>query len=88
MGTLGENELTVSTSSIHLGLTRLGKKEPEININDVISLARRSACLLMNTCLHGTNGLNPKVSYIIYEAYVLPRMLDGLRDIHLNKTQL
>ena len=42
----------------------------------------------MNTALHGTNGLNPKVSYIIYKAYVLPRMLYRLEVIHMYKTQL
>lgn len=88
MWTLGENELTVSTSATHLGLKRLGKKESEINVTERISLARRTAYLLMNTGLHGTNGLNPKVSYIIYKAYVLPRMLYGLEVIHVNKTQL
>ena len=42
----------------------------------------------MNTGLHGTNGLNPKTSYIIYKCYVLPRILYGLEVIYLTKTQL
>ncbi|MCG8048963.1 MAG: reverse transcriptase family protein [Candidatus Thiodiazotropha endolucinida] len=85
---LGDNELALTSSSTHLGLKRLGKKESEKNVNERICLARRTAYLLMNTGLHGTNGLSPKVSYIIYKAYVLPRMLYGLEAIHLNKTQL
>ena len=50
--------------------------------------AHRTSYLLMNTGLHGTDGLNPETSYIIYKYYVLPRMLYGLEVIHLTKTQL
>ena len=85
---LGENELGVSDRATHLGITRAGKKESEINISERISSARRTSYLLMNTGLHGTNGLNPETSYIIYKCYVLPRMLYGLEMIYLTKTQL
>ena len=84
--TLGENELEVSDRATHLGITRAGKKESEIIILDRISLARRTSYLLMNTGLHGTNGLNPETSYVIYKCYVLPRMLYRLEVIHLAKT--
>ena len=86
--TLGGNELEVSDRATHLGITRAGKKESEINISERISLARRTSYLLMNTGLHGTNGLNPETSYVIYKCYVIPRMLYGLEVIHLTKTQL
>ena len=36
----------------------------------------------------GIGSIPPKVAYIIYKAYVLPRMLCGLETIYLNKTQL
>ena len=86
--TLGENELEVSDRATHLGITRAGKKESEINISERISLACRTSYLLMNTGLHGTNGLNPETSYVIYKCYVIPLMLYGLEVIHLTKTQL
>ena len=47
----------------------------------------------MNVGVHGTNGLNPKTSYMIYRVYVLPRLLYSLevlplikllRDFHVN----
>ena len=76
--TLGENVLTLSDKTVHLGLTRAGKKESEMNIKDRISLARRTSYSLINTGLHGTNGLNPKFSYVIYRTYVIPRLLYGL----------
>lgn len=86
--TLGENELALSDSTVHLGVVRAGKKEPELNIKNRISLARRTSYSLINTGLHGTNRLNPKTSYIIYRAYVIPRLLYGLEVISLTKTQL
>ena len=86
--TLGDNILTLAENTVHLGLVRSGKKESELNIKDRISLARRTSYSLINTGLHGTNGLNPKTSYVIYSAYVIPRLLYGLEVISLNKTQL
>ena len=86
--TLGENELEASDRATHLGITRAGEKESEINISERINLARRTSYLLMNTGLHGTNGLNPETSYVIYKCYVIPRMLYELEVIHLTKTQL
>ena len=64
------------------------RKESEMNIKDRISLARRTSYSLINTGLHGTNGLNPKTSYVIYRTYVIPRLLYGLEITSLNKTQI
>ena len=86
--TLGENVIKLADKTVHLGLIRSGRKESELNIKDRISLARRTSYSLINTGLHGTNGLNPKTSYVIYSAYVLPRLLYGLEVISLNKTQI
>ena len=69
---LGENPIRLSERAIHLGITRAGKGESVFNVNDRISLARRTSYSLMNTGLHGTNGLSPEASYVIYRAYVLP----------------
>ena len=85
---LGDNTLSFSDTAVHLGVTRAGKKESDINIDERISLARRTSYSLMNTGLHGANGLSPEVSYQIYKIYVFPRLLYGLEIIPLNKTQL
>ena len=71
-----------------LGITRAGKKESAINVNDRIRLARRTSYSLMNTGLHGVNGLSPETSYVIYRAYVLPRLLYGLEVLSLTQGQL
>ncbi|CAC5392177.1 unnamed protein product [Mytilus coruscus] len=64
----------------HLGIIRATKVQNKTNIQDRISLARRTANSLMNVGVHGTNGLNPKTSYMIYRVYVLPRCptLEGI----------
>ena len=80
--------LTLADKTVHLGLIRSGKKESELNIKDRISLARRTSYSLINAGLHITNGLNPKTSYVIYSAYVLPRLLYGLEVTSLNNTQI
>lgn len=85
---LGEISIKLSDSSVHLGMTRAGKKESSINVNERISSARRTSYSLMNTGLHGSNGLNPMTSYIIYKAYVLPRLLYGLEVLKLTKGQI
>lgn len=85
---LGENEILVSDNTIHLGITRAGKKESSLNVSDRISLARRTSYSLMNTGLHGANGLSPKISYFIYKTYVVPRLLYGLESLCLTKGQI
>ena len=86
--TLSETPVTLSDSSLHLGITRAAKKESSINVNERISSARRTSYSLMNTSLHGSAGLNPMTSYIIYKAYILPRQLCGLEVLKLTKGQL
>jgi hypothetical protein len=43
---------------------------------------------LMESGVHGTNGLDPKTSYQIYNTYVLPRLLHiyGLEVLPLKTT--
>jgi hypothetical protein len=38
--------------------------------------------------VHGSSGLNPKVSFKIYKCYVLPRLPYGLEILPLSKTHL
>ena len=84
---LGENIISVSDSAVHLEITRVGNKDSAINIEKRISVARRSSYSLMNTGLHGANGLSPEVSYQIYKAYVISRILYGLEIIPLTNIQ-
>ena len=85
---LGEAPLSIAEQTTHLGLIRAVKNEEKVNIENKITLARKTLYSLLNTGVHSTNGINPKVSYKIYQAYILPRLLSGLETLQLNQTQI
>ena len=85
---LGNNPMNIKETSEHLGLIRGGSSEGHDNVNNRISLARRMLYSLIKTGMHGSNGLNPKVSYKMYQCYVLPRLLFGLETIFLSKKHI
>ena len=85
---IGENVLHLSDRTTHLGLARTDKNDSAVNIEDRISLARRTGYSLMKSGFHGSNGLNPKVSYSLYQTYVLPRMLYSLEILDLRKSDV
>lgn len=78
----------LSSSTTHLGLLRSEVNENMINIDERLSLARRTLYALINIGVHGSNGLNPRVSYRIYQCYVVPRLLYGLEVLSLTATQI
>ncbi|MES9880886.1 MAG: reverse transcriptase family protein [Sedimenticola sp.] len=85
---IGRNITDIKDKTEHLGLTRSSKKENNINIDERISLARRTLYSLMSTGVHGSNGLNPKVCYKIYQVYVIPRLLYGLEVLPLTTANI
>ena len=52
--TLGENLIQTTDSAVHLGISRSGKKESNINTTERISVARRTKCNAKscNCCQH------------------------------------
>ena len=59
-----------------------------MNLADIISLARRTGYSLIKSDIHGSNSLNPKVSYRMYQTYIMPRMLYSLEILNLRKSDL
>ncbi len=86
--TLGDNIIHCQDRTEHLGLLRTSNKENDLNIRERISLARRTLYSLISTGVHGTNGLNPKISCQIYQAFVLPRLLYGLEVLPLSASNI
>ena len=72
----------------HLGLLRAEKAESTLNIVERISVARRTLYALIKTGVHGTTGLNPRISYRIYQVYVIPRLLYSLDLMSLSDTHI
>ena len=62
---LGDNLIYPSNEATHLILIRAELKENDLNIEARLSIARRTMYSLMNTGVHGTNGLNLLTSYKI-----------------------
>ena len=85
---LNGKSVSLSTNTMHLGILRSETNENCINIEDRLKLGRCTLYALINTGVHGSNGLNPKVSYKIYQCYVLPRLLFGLEALPITNTQL
>jgi hypothetical protein len=81
-------DIKPSYSAVHLGVTRSGIKEVELNIEERIKCARRTQYGLLRTGFHGTNGIDPITAYQIYKSYVLPRLLYGLEILPLTRTQI
>lgn len=69
----------------HIGVTRQSnlKAANKKLVEERIQMARRTAYALMGAGFHGHNGLNPKVLTIMYNLYVLPRLLYGLETVTL-----
>ena len=63
---LENNIVTPTEQTKHLGIIRSEIKENEINIEDRLTLARRTVYSLINTGVHGSNGINPIVSCTIF----------------------
>ena len=61
--------------SVYLGITTSNREENMINIQKRSSLARQTLYALMKTGMHGCNGLHAKISFKIYQMYVIPRLL-------------
>ena len=78
----------LSQNTTHLGILRSETNENVINIEDRLKLARRTLYALINTGVHDSNGLNPSVSFKIYQCYVLPRLLFGLEALPITNSQV
>ena len=85
---LGSKEAKVDSKFTHRGLIRTEKSETSFNIAERINAARRTLYALIKTCVHGTSGLNPRISYKIYQVYVIPRLLYSLEVLPLTDTQI
>ena len=75
---LGTKPIAPTSETTHLGLLRSDQKENARNVKERISFARRTGYALMKSGFLGSNGVGPKVSYKIYPAYIVHRLLYSL----------
>ena len=72
--------------SPHLGIFRDTKMK--VNVEERISLARKTAYALMGTGLHSGNGLTKPLCAYLRQTYVIPRLVYGLEVQKITKTDL
>ena len=77
---MDEKTMPLSSSATHLGILRSESREKVINIEQRLSLSRRTLYALIN------KGLNPKVAFKIYQCCVISRLLYGLEVLPLDST--
>ena len=87
---LNDTELENVNSYKHLGLIRESnsKSTNKQLIEGRIKTARNTAYALMGAGFHGINGVNPEVSFSIWQTYIRPRLLYGLESINLSKCDI
>ena len=73
--------LEVTTRETHLGLIRTPDMKVTETVTNNISKARRALYALMNSGVHGLNGLHPAVSLRLWHAYIMPRLTYGLEQL-------
>ena len=77
--------LETATEYRHISVTRYSnlKIANKCLIEERIKTARHTVYALMGAAFHGHNGLNPKVTVLIYNLYVIPHLLYGLETVIL-----
>ena len=86
---LNGNSVSLSKTTTHLGLFRSEVNENTINIEDRLSLARRTLYILIDKYRSSrVEWVKPWIAYKIYQCFVLPRLLFGLEVLPLTKTQI
>jgi hypothetical protein len=64
------------------------KKMNSQRINSNVEVARRTAYTLFGSGFHGTNGMNPSNSKVIWELHILPRLIHGLEICKVSEKDL
>ena len=73
-------------SATHLGIVRNVNGKPDID--EKISLGRKTAYSLMGAGFHGGGGLKASQNGLIWSTFVVPRLLYGLEALLLRKKDI
>ena len=72
--------------TIHLGISRHVKEK--VNIDEKISLGRKTAYSLMGAGFHSGNGLKTCLNGHLWGAFIVPRLIYGLEILSLKKNDI
>ena len=85
---MGDHEIPVVQSGIHLGVMRDSSGRPSAQINNNIKKARGAAYSLMGAGLHGKNGLPQDCCIHLYQIHILPILTYGLGIFSLDENEI
>ena len=85
MWKLGERTIDITTSELHLGITRTSDCKAKATVQLNIQKARRAGYALMGAGVYGLNGLHVRTNLKIFMSYQMPRLLYGLEVLPLLK---
>jgi endonuclease/exonuclease/phosphatase family metal-dependent hydrolase len=84
---MNEEKLRVENDFTHLGINYNFETNSYVKqiVMKKLELGRITMYSLMGAGLHGTNGLNPTISYQLYQVYILPRITYSLESLNLSE---
>jgi len=85
MWMLGDRPIDISTSEVHLGITRTPDCKANVTVKLNITKARRAGYSLMGAGVYGLNGLHIRTNLKIFNSYQMSRLLYGLEVLPLLK---
>jgi hypothetical protein len=83
MWKIGERNIDVSTSEVHLGLVRTPDCKAASTVRVNIQKARRAGFSMMRVGVYGRNGLHVHTNLHLFNCFQLPRLLYGLEVLPL-----
>ena len=80
------DKITCSESTVHLGISRNVKDK--VNVEEKVSIGRKTAYSLMEAGFHSVNGLKTCLNGFIWNTFVVPRLIYGLEIMTLKKGEI
>ena len=80
--TLADQAVTSENSTVHLGIKR--DVSGKVNVEENVSLGRRTVYSLIGAGFHSVNGLQSSQNAHLWSTFIVPRILNGLEAVLLN----
>ena len=83
--TLAGQKVTSESTTLHLGIKR--DVSGKVNVEEKVTLGRKTAYSLMGAGFHSVNGLKTSQNSHIWSIFVVPRIVYGLEVLLPNKKE-
>ena len=83
--TLADQTVTSENNTVHLGIKR--DASGKVNVEEKVSLGRRTAYSLMGAGFHSVNGLKSSQNAHLCSTFVVPRIVYSLEAVLLSRKE-